>query len=380
MGSLGHIIGYGMGALDLVDIFGPGLGDTQFKQLTVIAAIGMLATAGVTCWAVSERVLVSSRHEPRHDDGPFKVIHQIWSTILTLPPRIRGICWAVFWSWISWFPFIIYSSTWVGETYFRYDAPPNLDSKDALGDMGRIGSTALTVYSTVAFVSAWVLPPFIRAPEDDTFTHRPPASIARWVEMLNKVKPDLLTVWVASHVVFAFTMAMTPFASSFRIATLLVALCGIPWSIVMWAPSTFLGIEVNKLSGSPDILSGAHQNGDARHRRRSTASSIELLRLEHGDGNLLGSPTAPVASTGELSGIYFGIMNIYTTIPQLISTLLSTVVFAALEPGKSPELATDAHPSEKGRTDGPNAIAVCMFLGAISSVLAAVTTKKLKYL
>ncbi|KAK4212479.1 sucrose transporter [Rhypophila decipiens] len=383
MGSLGHIIGYGMGALDLVQLFGPTLGDTQFKQLTVIAALGMLATSGITCWAVSERVLITARHEPRGGQGPFKVVHQIWSTIITLPPRIRGICYAVFWSWIGWFPFIIYSSTWVGETYFRYNVPPNVDTKDALGDMGRIGSTALTVYSTVAFISAWVLPPFIRAPEDDTFTHRPPASIARWVELFNKVKPDLLTAWVASHIVFAFTMAMTPFASSFRVATLLVALCGIPWSIVMWAPSTFMGIEVNKLSGSPDLVLGSQPNGGAHHqRRRSTASSIELLRLEHGDSHVPGSPTAtgPVGSTGELSGIYFGIMNIYTTIPQLISTLMSTVVFGFLEPGKSPELAHDAHPSEQANTDGPNAIAVCMFLGAISSCIAAVVTKKLKYL
>jgi len=384
MGSLGHIIGYGMGALDLVDIFGPTLGDTQFKQLTVIAAMGMLGTSAVTCWAVSERVLITVRHDPRRATGSFKVVRQIWSTIISLPPRIRGICWAVFWSWIGWFPFLMYSSTWVGETYFRYDVPANKDSKDALGDMGRIGSTALTVYSTIHFISAWVLPPLIRAPEDDSYTHRPPASIARWVETFHKVKPDLLTAWVASHILFAFTMSLTPFASSYRVAALLVAICGVPWSIVMWAPPTFMGIEVNKLSGSSGLPAGGgghHPNGSAgTHRRRSTASSIELLRLEHGDKDP-GAPTVgPTASTGELSGIYFGIMNIYTTIPQLLSTLGSAVVFGVLEPGKSPELAADVDPSEGHLKDGPNAIAVCMFLGAISSVAAAVATRKLKYI
>ncbi|KAK3330224.1 major facilitator superfamily domain-containing protein [Apodospora peruviana] len=378
MGSLGHIIGYAMGAIDLVQMFGTTLGDTQFKQLTIIAALGMLATSSITCWAVTERVLVSVRHDPSRARGRFKVFRQIWSTILTLPPRMRAICWAVFWSWIGWFPFLIYSSTWVGETYFRFDVPADArGTTDALGDMGRIGSMALTVYSTVSFISAWILPPLVRAPEDDSFTHRPPASIAHWVEKLNKVKPNLLTAWAASHLIFAATMFMTPFAASFRFATVLVALCGIPWSIVMWAPSTFLGIEVNKLSGAPDYSTIGGPNGG--HRLSNESTNVEMrdvLMVENGDA----APAARgVGSTGELSGVYFGILNIYTTIPQFISTFMCTLVFAALEPGKSPELATDAHPSEHHSTDGTNAIAVCMVIGAISSVVATFATRKLKY-
>jgi hypothetical protein len=39
MGSVGHVLGYGAGALDLVSIFGKWMGDTQFKQLTIIATL-----------------------------------------------------------------------------------------------------------------------------------------------------------------------------------------------------------------------------------------------------------------------------------------------------------------------------------------------------
>lgn len=84
------------------------------------------------------------------------------------------------------------------------------------------------------------------------------------------------------------------------------------------------------------------------------------------------------ASTGELSGLYFGILNIYTTLPQFVATFISMLVFSILEPGKSPELAQDAHPSEHHSTDGPNAIAVCLLIGALSSVGASYATKKLK--
>lgn len=375
MASIGHIIGYGAGAIDLVSLLGTTFGDTQFKILTQVAAFGILFGAAITCWAVSERVLISARHDPRRDDGRFKVFRQIWSTLLTLPPRIQAICWAVFWSWIGWFPFLIYSSTWVGETYFRYDVPEDAkDSKDALGDMGRIGSSALTVYSIVTVLGAWILPLLVKAPDDDSFTHRPPQSIARWVETFNKFKPDLLTVWMCAHLMFAGTMIFAPFAASFRFATFLVAICGIPWTIAMWAPTAFLGVEVNKLGG------GGELNGGASYRRLSVGSNIEMatrrdsLRLEHGPDEPQGN------ATGELSGVYFGILNIYTTLPQFIGTFISTIVFAILEPGKSPELATDAHPSEHHGTEGPNAIAVCLFIGAIAALGAAYATRKLKYM
>lgn len=57
--AIGHLIGYGAGTIDLVKIFGTTLGDSQFKQLTVIAAASLIGTVLVTSYAVKERVLVS---------------------------------------------------------------------------------------------------------------------------------------------------------------------------------------------------------------------------------------------------------------------------------------------------------------------------------
>ncbi|GJC91881.1 sucrose transporter [Colletotrichum higginsianum] len=378
MSAIGHMLGYGAGAIDLVGTFGTTMGDSQFKQLTLMATFLMVFSSGVTCWAVTERVLVSTRHDPRRATGRFKVFRQIWSTLLHLPPRIQAICWAQFWSWIGWFPFLFYSTTWVGETYFRYDAPAEgKDSKDALGDIGRIGSLALVIYSTITFLGAWLLPLVVKSPDDDNFTARPPQAIAPFLDRFNKNKPDLMTAWICGHLMFAAAMFLAPFAQSFRFATFLVAFCGLSWTIAMWAPTAFLGVEVNKLSG-------AREGGPASYRRLSHESNIELptlgqdqpLHLEHGP-NEGGEPTT--SSTGELSGIYFGILNIYTTLPQFIGTFISTIVFTILEPGKSPELS-DAPEEEHHSTDGPNAIAVCLFIGAMCAVMAAFVTRKLKYL
>ena len=59
MAGIGHLIGYAAGTLDLVKIFGTTFGDSQFKQLTVIAALALLVAVGVTSYAVQERVLIS---------------------------------------------------------------------------------------------------------------------------------------------------------------------------------------------------------------------------------------------------------------------------------------------------------------------------------
>jgi solute carrier family 45 protein 1/2/4 len=82
------------------------------------------------------------------------------------------------------------------------------------------------------------------------------------------------------------------------------------------------------------------------------------------------------SSGGASSGQYLGIMNLYTTLPQFMGTGISWVVFSILEPGKSPELS-EAPPEEHHSTDGPNAIAVCLFIGACSACLAAVATRRL---
>ncbi|TAQ89691.1 hypothetical protein B7494_g1963 [Chlorociboria aeruginascens] len=376
MAALGHLIGYVIGTFDLVSIFGPSMGNTQFKQLILVAAFALLFAVGITSWAVTERVLISSKdaNSPIHI---LKIFRQIIRTTMTLPPRIQAICWAQFWSWIGWFPFLFYSTTWVGETYFRYDAPNDVkDSKDALGEIGRIGSMALVLFSAVSFVGAFLLPLFVKSPEEEMFTHRPPASIAGIVSKVNKYKPDLLSAWFIGHLMFSAAMVLAPFAHSFRFATSLVGFCGLSWAVASWAPFAFIGIEVNRLSSPPRYTPTSATS-------LSSQRPLSPSNVEKGGGLSPFSPSALEnhSSTGELSGIYFGILNIYTTIPQFIGTMLSMLIFSILEPGKSPELAGDVEGVDKvAEKGGPNAIAVCLCIGAISTCGAAFATKRLRAL
>ena len=102
--------------------------------------------------------------------------------------------------------------------------------------------------------------------------------------------------------------------------------------------------------------------------------------LEEASGSGGGGGGGGSSGSGESSGKYLGIMNLYTTLPQFVGTGISYCVFSLLEPGKSPELSKETAPEEQHSTDGPNAIAVCLFIGALSATVAAVSTRRLKRL
>ena len=64
--------------------------------------------------------------------------------------------------------------------------------------------------------------------------------------------------------------------------------------------------------------------------------------------------------------------------PQFVGTFISMIVFAVLEPGKEVEGAGGEGDGGKKKEQGTNAIAVCLFIGAMSSVVAAYATRRFK--
>ncbi|KAJ5820177.1 hypothetical protein N7474_005768 [Penicillium riverlandense] len=397
MCAIGQLIGYVIGSIDTVSIFGSIIGDTQFKQMTVIAALSLIGAVSVTSYAVKERVLLSAR-DSDGKAGAIQVVVQLFRTTMELPPRIQAICWAQFWAWIGWFPFLFYSTTWVGETYFRYEVPPEQVTKttDMLGEVGRVGSLSLVVFSSITFLSSVLLPFCVQPPDTkrERFTPRPPPGIARLLKSITTVRPDLQTAWLISQVMFAATMIFAPLAHSRAFATFLVAVCGIPWAISGWAPFAFMGVEINKLTMSggiaatmPTSRSGAVTMITSASLRASSAaeSELDVLRLNHRDADSDTDEEDPtslssnIPSTGELAGIYLGVLNVYTTLPQFVGTFISWIVFSILEPGAEP----GADESDTGwmnlDKDKPNAIAVCLFIGALSALIAAEATRRLRY-
>lgn len=312
------------------------------------------------------------------------VISQIYSTLLHLPERIQAICWVQFWSWIGWFPFLFYGSTWVGEIYLRYEVSGRNPSQNTLDEVGQQGSRALIVYSIVGTIAAIVLPGFIQNPGEDErhgYTIRSLRFLGTYLNNIKWRKPTLLKCWALANLLFASSMIFAPLVQSVAFATVLMALCGIPNAIGGLAAVTFLGVEVNRMSAGLPMFSRRRGSDNRKsvdsdielEASSSRASSPHALHLRHDSNSSIVS-----TSTGELSGIYLGILNIYTTLPQFVGTGISWIVFSILEPGKSPELAQDLTPDERQSGSGVSAIGVCLFIGALSAVGAAWATRRLK--
>ena len=422
MTGAGHLIGYLIGTFNVGAVVGRifGSGDNQqFKAMTAIAASALLIAVGVTSNAVAERILLpSDSTSPQSKaDSMFGVLKSLLHRTLNLPPRMQAICWVQFWTWIGWFPFLFYSSTWVGETYYRYEhpAPPPTsesddESHDALGNVGRLGSLALVIFSFTTFTSSILLPYVVRSPKSfgrENFTPRPPPSLSKAIQSLlmrsADLQPDLVTTWLLCNLLFAATMVWAPFVRSLAFATTLVALAGVPWAVSSWAPFAEMGVEINRLASGEPIANGAPTNvifpsGGGRNGYAAVQPSMEadtdddiemeearqhrgvisdsVLRLSHDDDD----DAHP--STGELAGVYLGVLNVYTTLPQFVGTFISWIVFTLLEPSK-----TDVSDDDPGhhkwlnvKKNAPNGIAICLFIGACCSLVAAEATRRLKKL
>ncbi|KAK3112840.1 hypothetical protein LTR53_010447 [Teratosphaeriaceae sp. CCFEE 6253] len=384
MAGIGHMSMYALGALDLKSVTGNFLGDTQFKKVCAIAAVAMAVAQGTSCWAVTERVYLGDAKTEDQREGVVSILRQIYSATLNVPERIQAICMVQFWAWIGWFPFLFYGSTWVGEIYIRHDSPAT--GGDALTEVGKAGSAAYLAFAIISFGSSIVLPWLVQSPGQDDrpgYTPRAPESLQSAVTVARKNRPTLLTAWMLACLVFAASMVFAPFVKSVRSATIIIALCGVPFAVGGWAPGTFLGVEVNRMSSAIPMSQirrvpsrrPSNESSDASTLvSHSSHSSPRTLHLRHSSN----ASSVDNTSTGELSGIYLGILNIYTTLPQFVGTGISWVVFSLLEPGKSPELATEAHPSEHHSTEGVSGIAVCLFIGAMSALVAAWATRRLK--
>lgn len=419
MAAIGHVTGFLIGTLPLVDILPLWLGgDTQFKKMCLVAILGLFVAIGVTCYSVTERTLLrQSHHDARQ--SVTAVLSTLWSRIWNLPPRIQQICWCQFWGWIGWFPFLFYSSTWVGETYYRYEHPEQAGGgtttgtpTDNLGNIGRLGSVSLVLFSIVTLISSVLLPYLVLKPQDQSeklpngaskgrgrFTPRPPPSLGKEIQKVlmriyessaatNRYKPDLVTMWALSNLLFALIMVWAPFVTSLRFATTLVALCGVPWAVSCWAPFAEMGVEINRLAHGGDGPAAAMMTSGG-YRAVHPTDEDDDIEMELGavgrPNGLLQRSDEGGAESGELAGIYLGVLNVYTTLPQFVGTAVSWVVFSLLEPARNDATSEGGAGDDKAgngnkylNLKGVNSIAVCLFIGAICAVVAAEATRRLK--
>lgn len=314
---MGYIAGY----VDLPKRSGGILGNTQFKVLCVISSIALCGTILVSISFISER-------DPRQEGpatsnkGILSFFRQVFQSIKRLPPQIRRVCEAQFFSWISWFPFLFYITTFIGQIYLNpyFEANPDMSEieiEKAWEDATRIGTFALLIFAITSFTSSLLLP-FLVVPtyqhlsslnaDSSSFHYSalhshhhasgPPSpeshtSLSRILSACQIRWLTLRRAWMLSQLLIAFCMLMTFFITNTTAATILTATIGLPWALSLWAPFALISAEISK------------RDAEARHSR------------------------APPPE--DQAGVILGLHNVAISAPQILATLVSSGIFKATQ-------------------------------------------------
>ncbi|KAK4961126.1 hypothetical protein LTR10_001616 [Elasticomyces elasticus] len=119
----------------------------------------------------------------------------------------------------------------------------------------------------------------------------------------------LRRAWMLSHVMFAVLMFCTFFVRDITTATILVGLIGVPWAMTNWAPFALIAEEISKRDA---IRRGALRPPPTR------------------EGQMLADGVEETEGADQ-AGVVLGIHNVAIAAPQVIATLVSSVIFKALQ-------------------------------------------------
>lgn len=376
MVGIGNIFGYIFGYMDLPKTV-PFLGNTQFKVLCVLASVFLIATLATSCVYIKER-------DPRGDGpvtdklGVISFFKQVVKSIQSLPTQISRVCEVQIAAWVGWFPFLYYSTTYVGQLYVNpvFADNPHLSKGEvdkAWEDATRVGTLALLIYAIISFLANMLLPLFVvplygPAPvtasqwdspgsdsDDDTeqaarglsFSSMPTGNASEplldappvaqetegkptWLSRLHIPGLTLPRVWLLSHLLFAACMFSTFFIYSHQAGSAFVGFVGVSWAVALWAPFALIAAEVARIDPSrrshryTGRSTHSEHGGEAREESSGGYASVGGSDVEHGRPK-------DYRDGGDVAqaGIILGLHNMAVSLPQILSSLVCSAIFKA---------------------------------------------------
>ncbi|KAI8338453.1 major facilitator superfamily domain-containing protein [Chlamydoabsidia padenii] len=342
LGNMTNVFGYFTGYVDLVKYFPSflGGGTTQMKALCNIGVIVFMVSVSVTCLTVHEKRYSPplSLESPSYDDNRFfigflhrskkallKTVKYIWTSVRQIPLPIKRICHVQFFAWLGWFPFLIYSSTWVSGLYYQEHPEDRTLGNWEKGT--RAGSFALLIYAIVAMVSGIVFP---------------------W--LTNKRYLSMKTVYTGSHLIYGITMIFSYWIQSVMGATAAIGIVGISWACSMWIPYALVGeylyLDNHKTNDRDDNkLTGDNNNQEMQSiSSSSSCQSITMMEKSSVPVNDSGIITVEIKSSTtsntysdnqsstdrsgpDNTGMALGIVNIFVVLPQFLVAVIAALIF-----------------------------------------------------
>lgn len=328
-----NLIGFWIGTLDLKKLF-PILGNNQFKVLSTLVALIMSALTFFCLYYIEERnpqtdlTLIEQRREQDDklkelgiDPNSSTIIPQLINffkqiivAFKTIPQQVKLVCYAQLFAWIGYFPLLFYTTSYVGELYLYNKGYPNPklippELKQELTDQStRVGTYALLSNSIVTLIIVTLLPTALE------ITDKNPVLSEKF---------NLRKLWIYSHVIFFLCTFMTFFITNYKQAIVLFAFTGIPWGSAVWIPFSLISEEISRIKDIKAIQIYYKQQIDGSSIEEDDSPEINTF-------NSIYCKDALIEYYNHVeydSGILLALHNVFVSAPQMLSSLMSSVLF-----------------------------------------------------
>ena len=364
--GFGNILGYLSGYVNLPAIF-PFLGDTQFKVLCAVACILLVATVSISCFYVTEadprKKWPATQTRQRSLIGFFA---DCATSYTRLPPQVRLVCIAQFFNWMAWFPFLFYITTYIGQLWLDpiFEQDPDMDPNavdQAWEEATRFGTFALLIFALVSFAGNSVIPFFIRPSiaSENSSTEHDATLLSRFMTKLYIPHLTIRRAWFISHLIFSGCMFSTFFVRTASAAAVLTGIVGISWSLSLWAPFALISTEISKTD--------ARRHASEINTLKDQPEGFVISTSTTTDPETtveLAAPNSQAEPSADQAGVVLGLHNVAVSAPQVISTIVASIVFKFLQRGRG--------------VAGDDSVGWVLRLAGFAALVAAWRTLKIK--
>ncbi|KIJ56704.1 hypothetical protein M422DRAFT_57368 [Sphaerobolus stellatus SS14] len=379
MTHAGNILGYGFGFLNLTEWpILRSLGGTQFRKVCMVGIIIIVVTVWVTCWTQEE---VPQSQNTEHSNLK-EIYGSIRSAVVSLPNPVKKVCFVQLFAFMAWFPFLFYATTYIGQVMARQNnAEPDQEVA------ARTGNFALLMYSLVGVVAGTLLPHLSKRDErlldpeypetDDEKFARIETTILAWkIESeargqslkLPRMPVALRDVWCFALVFFALISGWTFFINTVAEAIVAVALVGVCWAIVVWAPFAiimeFLKEVEEEIKDEMFAEEERFHPNDLPHSHSISRATENTALL---DNEMLASVEPSRRSVA--GGTVLGIHNLSISFPQFIVAMASSLIFRIVDG------ASESVGDGENIYLGKNGVAWVLRYGGLSALAGALATR-----
>lgn len=371
--GIGNIAGYLAGYMNLPTHLW-FLGDTQFKDLCAIASIALAATVALSCVSIHERDPRLEGPPAKDKPGVMAFFKKIFTSIKRLPPQTKKVCQVQFCAWIGFFPMLFYTSAYIGEIYAEpyLQENPNMtpEELDKLYERAtREGTFALLIFAIMGLATNVFLPFFI-APTYETqigttaeSPGESPGSLKdydedqkSWLDYLIIPGFTLRRAWMLAQILFTGSMLCTVFVRTVTAATVLIGLVGITWALTLWAPWAIISAEISRRD---EIRRANYAQRALSPPVRGGVTPLDVPNTSSDDNN-----NDEEEEASDQAGVILGIHNMAIAAPQIIATVVSSVIFRVFQKPRG--------------VPGDHSIAIVLALGGITVLVSAFFIHRIK--